>query len=54
MNITPLAESPFVFLLIEEKKRRLCPNRVEVTAQGAYTICLCNRLTSELTVDMLM
>ena len=29
VNITPLAESPFVFLLIEEKKRRLCPNRVE-------------------------
>ena len=29
MNITLLAESPFVFFLIEEKKRRLRLNRVE-------------------------
>ena len=29
MNITSLAESPFVFFLIEEKKRRLRLNRVE-------------------------
>ena len=29
MNITSLAESSFVFFLIEEKKRRLRLNRVE-------------------------
>ena len=29
VNITPLAESRFVFLLIEEKKRGLCLNHVK-------------------------
>ena len=29
VNITPLAESPFVFFLIKEKKRGLCLNHVK-------------------------